>query len=360
MFGAFTFYAQTVPGIEKIAWEELESKLDNPVLVELSQIRNQNGLLFFEYRGDPKNLLNLRSTEDIFYLAGYDENIPLDWTGLRAIENIILRSRQLDTGLSIYKKVRGTSKKRITFRVVARKQGEHRYRRVDAQKAVEKGIQQRYGSHWKVVEDEADVEIWLTLLHREAFFGLRLSTRTMRHRTYKIQHIPASLRPTVAYAMVFLSDPQPDDVFLDPMCGAGTILIERAIAGRYQLILGGDSDPRAVATTLQNIGSKYKPIDIRQWNAIDLPLENSSIDKAVSNLPFGKQIGTRKSNLRLYPAFFREMIRVIRSGGRLVVLTGEKQLMKNILDKSSELLLEKTFDISLLGTSSRIYVINRA
>lgn len=359
MFGTFTFYAQTVPGIEKIAWRELESKLDNPILVKLTQIRDQNGLLCFEYRGDPKQLLNLRSTEDIFYLVGYAENIPLDWRGPRAIENLILRSRQLDAGLSIYKKVRGVSKKRITFRVIARKQGEHRYRRIDAQKAVEKGIRQRYGSHWKLVEDEADLEIWLTLLHHEAFFGLRLSTRTMRHRTYKIQHLPASLRPTVAYAMVFLSDPQSDDVFLDPMCGAGTILIERATAGRYRLILGGDSDPRAVETTLRNIGPKYKPIDIRQWDATDLPLEDASVDKVVSNLPFGKQIGTQKSNQRLYPAFFREMIRVVRSGGKLVVLTGEKRLMKNILQSSQELLLEKTFDISLLGTPARMYVINR-
>ena len=49
----------------------------------------------------------------------------------------------------------------------------------------------------------------------------------MRHRTYKQEHLPASLRPTVAAAMVRLAELRPGQVVLDPMCGAGTILAEQ-------------------------------------------------------------------------------------------------------------------------------------
>jgi tRNA (guanine6-N2)-methyltransferase len=82
-----------------------------------------------------------------------------------------------------------------------------------------------------------------------------------------VSHLPASLRPTVAAAMVLLSDPRPDDVFLDSMCGGGTLLIERAQFGRYGLLLGGDIEPRALEASRRNIGPRYRPIQIHHWDA---------------------------------------------------------------------------------------------
>ena len=46
------------------------------------------------------------------------------------------------------------------------------------------------------------VPMWLTIDGQRAICGLRLSDATMRHRTYKMEHLPASLRPTIAAAMV--------------------------------------------------------------------------------------------------------------------------------------------------------------
>jgi 23S rRNA G2445 N2-methylase RlmL len=230
---------------------------------------------------------------------------------------------------------------------------------VDAQQAAEQGILQRVHFQWRLVEDHAEVEVWLTLLQGEGLYGLRLSDRSMRHRTYKIRHLPASLRPTVAYVLAFLSDPQPQEVFLDPMCGAGTVLIERALAGRYGLLLGGDSDPAAVQASLENIGPRYKPIQVRRWDATSLPLEDHSVDKVACNLPFGEQIGTHEGNVALYPRALREMERVVRPGGRLVLLTGEHQLMKAALAQSQGLHLREAVDLWVLGMPARIYVMDR-
>ena len=80
---------------------------------------------------------------------------------------------------------------------------------------------------WKPAEENASVEVWLIIRGRTAVCGVRLSDKTMRHRTYKVEHQPASLRPTIAAAMVRLAGAGPGDVVLDPMCGAGTILAEQ-------------------------------------------------------------------------------------------------------------------------------------
>jgi tRNA (guanine6-N2)-methyltransferase len=359
--GAFAFFAQTVPGIEPIAWREMKARLSDVALIGFRRFRDGNGIVLFEYRGDPAALLRLRTTEDVFYLVAHEEHVPLDRRGLRVMQEAVRESRYFDVGLRIHRGIReGRGGGPTTFRVIARKQGaRHRYRRVDAQRAVEQGILQRYNFRWQLVEGRALLEIWVTLLNDEALYGLRLSDRTMRHRAYKISHLPASLRPTVAAAMVFLSDPKPDDVFLDPMCGAGTILIERALAGRYRSLLGGDIDPTAVETSLNNIGPRYKPIRVRRWDATALPLEDASVDKVATNLPFGEQIGTHEDNVHLYPRFFREMARVVRPGGRLVTLSGERQLIRDMLSTNRELHLRQTFDILILGMPAAMYVIDR-
>src|SRR5438128_3351665 len=104
--------------------------------------------------------------------------------------------------------------------------GEHGYRRADARKALAEGLAGKLPASWRPAEENAAVEVWLTIHGATAVCGLRLSDRTMRHRTYKQDHLPASLRPTVAAAMVRLAEARPNQVFLDPMCGAGTILAE--------------------------------------------------------------------------------------------------------------------------------------
>jgi tRNA (guanine6-N2)-methyltransferase len=360
-FGASAYFAQTIPGIEKIAWREIQSRLSYATLIGFRRFRNKNGIVLFEYHGDPSALLQLRTTEDVFYLVAHEEQVPLDRRGPGVIGGTIFRSRYFDVGLGIHREIRGSrSGRRTTFRVIARKQGaRHGYRRVDAQRAVERGILQRYNYRWHLVEDKANLEIWFALLNREALYGLRLSDKTMRHRTYKVRHLPASLRPTVASAMAFLSDPQPHDVYLDPLCGAGTILIERALAGRSGFLLGGDILLRAVETSRENIGPRYKPVQIHQWDATALPLRSGSVHKVVSNLPFGQQIGTHEDNAVLYPRLFREVERVVRPGGRLVILSAEDQLVKNALSGSGHLRLNERLSVSVLGKTAALYVIRR-
>ena len=358
---AFTFYAQTMPGLEQITWREIQHASPTARLIGFRRYRRQNGLVLFEYRDDPASLLRLRTTEDVFYLADQASAVARDRAGLQSLSQRMVQSRYFDVGLQIHRQVRrGRRRGRTQFRVVSRMQGSGpAYRRAAMQRAVEQGVLSRYNRRWQRVDDDADLEIWATLLEREFLCGIRLSDRTMRHRSYKQAHRPASLRPTVAAALVWLSRPQPDDVFVDPMCGAGTILAERALMGRYKRILGGDLDGNAVATGRANVGPLADDIELRQWDAEALPLADESVDKVVVNLPFGQRHGSHQHNRSLYRQVFTELRRVLRPAGRLVALTGEQRLVEQIVAAEPGLVLQETWRLWLLGTPASIYVIDK-
>jgi 23S rRNA G2445 N2-methylase RlmL len=185
---------------------------------------------------------------------------------------------------------------------------------------------------WKPADENAAVEVWLTIDGKQAVCGLRLSDATMRHRTYKAEHLPASLRPTVAAAMVRLAGAAPGDVVLDPLCGAGTILAEQLVLARQRRagtvqVIGGDIDASAVhsaAANLRAVGPGWK---LARWDACRLPLAVTTVDRVVTNPPFGVQVGEPELIGPLYRAVVAAADRVLRPGGRAVFLVGTPALL---------------------------------
>ena len=355
------YYITVLPGIESIAQDEMVTKWPSIRLSNTLRARN-NSLLLFEFDGGVSNLLNIRTAEDLFVLLGKVE-LSGGKQDLESLKLVIQKAPNFELALAIHRQIRKQKRRRqTTFRVVAQATRELlEYRRIDAQKAVERGMSERYHRKWKVVDDDADLEIWLHLINDSAIMGLRISDKTMRHRTYKVEHIPASLRPTIAFALVWASRIEDDDIFLDPMCGAATIIIERAQAERYKQLLGGDISSEAIRVAKENIGKKYKPIEIRIWDARQLPLSEESVTKVVSNLPFGRQIGSHTENKILYQQFFREVHRVLKTGGRAVFLSSEWELVKDNLALYPSFKLVKHYKgISVLGYHADIFVIDKA
>ncbi|MDQ5854592.1 MAG: RNA methyltransferase [Chloroflexota bacterium] len=354
------YLAHTQPGFEAIAADEIARQLEGAAVRGTRVVADKNGMVLFDYRGDVRDLLSLRTIEDLFVLVATLPDLPPTREGPRLLETTAARAPTFEAALQMARQLqpgRG-GRGKLHFRVVARQIGQTAYRRVDAQRAVERGIMARSDRQWRL-DDEGALEFWLTLLPGEALLALRLSDERMRHRDYKLEHLPASLRPSAAAALVWLAQPRPDDVFLDPMCGAGTILIERAQAGRYQLLLGGDVREEAVAVTLRNIGPRYKPIEVRRWDARSLPLDAASVSAAAVNLPFGKQIGTLGENRTLYPQFLREMARVLRPGARLVALTGDRRTFAEALRRATALAQGATYPVRILGQPASVYVVER-
>lgn len=348
------FIAHTVPGLESLAEEEIE-RSGGSVTRTLTRFDERTSLLSFTFGGEVKYLLRLGTVEDVFSLAAERDGVPWNRGGLMAIRSYVAQSRDLENAVSVALRARPHRRGKVGFRVIARKSGEHAFRRVDLQRAVEHGILDRF-PRWRVVED-GGLEVWAQLVNELLITAIRISDNDMRQRTYRAISRPAALKPTVARGLVWLSEPRDDDVFLDPMCGSGTILIERALAGRYGLLLGGDIDPEAVAATRQNIGPRYKPVEIRQWDARSLPLEDHSVSVIVTNLPFGKQIGSSSANRMLYPDLLAEWVRVLSPGGRMVLLTSDDRLMRRTLSRSLTLRVTRQLQLLVRGQPATAYVI---
>src|SRR5437870_5450530 len=190
-------YAQVIPGLESIAAEEITSDLGGEIKKKVE------GVVVFRadeltYRAQDLKSIRRWTARDV------------DWSNL----------------LRIHHAIRPKPKGKPTIRLVTQMHGQHGYRRIDAGKALAQGLAGKLPASWRFADENASVEVWLTIHGRSAWCGLRLSDRTMRHRSYKLEHVPASLRPTVAAAMVRLLHPRPKQIILDPLCGAGTLLAE--------------------------------------------------------------------------------------------------------------------------------------
>jgi 23S rRNA G2445 N2-methylase RlmL len=353
------YYLTVFNGLNEIARDELTHKFDD-LRVETIHKGREHSLLVVRFPDDPVELQKVRIAEDIFYLL---DVITLDRSkdDLSRIKEKVLQSHYLERGLRVHRLFRQKIRKgRTAFRVVAQATHKYGYRRVDAQKVVEKAIANRYNQKWKLVEDNPDIEFWLHLIGNKAILGIRLSTARMRQRAYKKVSLPGSLRPTIAFGMVWLSGIQPNDIFLDPMCGSGTILIERAESGAYKQLLGGDSNPQAIEATQVNIGDKYKPISVQLWDAAQLPLADMSVNKICCNLPFGKLIGTPTSIKKLYHSFLKEAERVLKPRGTMVLLSSQNTAVEQSL-ADTPLLTCVTMhrNVDVLGQNATIFVIHK-
>src|SRR5262245_43428539 len=298
-------YATVQPGLEEIVADEITRDLGGVVK------KTDRGVVVFRIPDVSTALLQLRTTEDVYLLAWGTDALTYRATDLDQIERWTARGPDWPRLLQLHHRVHAKPKGKPTYRLVTQMTGTHGYRRVDAGKALAKGLAGKLPASWRPAEENAAVEVWLTIHGKTAVCGVRLSDATLRHRTYKAEHLPASLRPTVAAALVRLAGAGPGQVVLDPMCGAGTILAEQLLLARRRRagevrVLGGDLDPpavRAAAANLRHVGPGWR---LARWDACRLPLPTASVDRVVCNPPFGVQLGDPDRIGPLYRALVAE------------------------------------------------------
>ncbi len=345
------FYVMTMPGIETLAFSELRSQTPDAELVKFAR-----GIALFRTATRPQDLLDLRTVEDVFFTLAHIKGLGHGPDALRVLHSATLNS-DIEEALTMWRRIHGGAPPK-TWRVISQMAGTYDFRRIDAGQAVIDALRKRLPHKMYHVEDDADAEFWLWLSGSEALIGLRLSDATMRHRSYKREHLPASLRPTVAATMCWLSQMTPDDVVLDPLCGAGTIPIERALMSPFEEIIGGDIRHEAVAMARRNAETAGVTAAWRVWDARSLPLDAASVNRIITNLPFGKQIGTHETNQTLYTKLSQEFRRVLAPNGLLVTLTSEDRLWESVLHASGWKMVKKVV-LVVLGQPASIFVAER-
>ncbi|MFC5748195.1 methyltransferase domain-containing protein [Actinomadura rugatobispora] len=205
--------------------------------------------------------------------------------------------------------------------------GRRNYNRHDAEDAVGSALASRlnvpYHSRRNGSAPPPAYSGWrLTLDGTHATLLLRIADHPLHRRAYKRHTIPGTLHPPVAAAMAHLAEIDPGHIVLDPCCGAGTLLIEAAHlqpAARYR---GFDAAQASLQAARANAkGLKGLPrVDLRRADAGALPLKDASIDRVISNPPWGTQVNPSGLLARDPARLWSELRRVLAPKGIAVVL----------------------------------------
>lgn len=173
----------------------------------------------------------------------------------------------------------------------------------------------------------------------------------------ELTRAPASTNPVVAAVMVRLAKIEPGQAVLDPCCGAGTLLVTAGQMADPGVLLGVDLRDRWAMASQENLAARRVPGLALMADATALPLPDASVDRVVANLPFGKRIGSHADNQRLYPAVLRELRRVLRAKGRAVLLTEDKRLFTQSVQRTHGLRVVKEIEFTRPGAHPSAYVV---
>ena len=174
--------------------------------------------------------------------------------------------------------------------------------------------------------------------------------------TYRRATVPASSHPTIAAALARAVPRSEDDIVWDPFTGAGAELVERARLGKFQRLLGTDTDPKALAAARTNL--KHAGVEATLTEA-DATTYNARANVILTNPPMGRRV-ERGGHADLLERFVSHAARVLSPGGSLVWLIPAPT--KRIHDRaaSAGLVLERSTSIDMGGFPAELAVHKKA
>lgn len=168
-------------------------------------------------------------------------------------------------------------------------------------------------------------------------FMIRVGPRPYSARPWRVFNMEGALNGSVAAAIVELTNPQPQDQFLNLMSGSGTLLIERLQYGPSSNTVGVEINNNIIQGAIQNFSAtnlKYTPTLI-QADAIGTPFSPNTFNVITADLPWGQLMGSNKENERLYPALFKETARIASPKAKMILLTHSIKLMDKTMFKNA-------------------------
>lgn len=341
------YEVEILPGLEPFAEGELRRRFGQAVEIESGQ---EPGERAFSYRGDPYDLLSLRTVVAAYKRLRYDIPRPKALLGHQNLTRLLEEIAEVEQ-LHPPRAFR-------TFRFSAAGSDSAVFTRL--REEIEQQTRLRYEP------DEADLLLRVRPapgLNRGWDVLVRLSPRPLATRHWRVCDMPGALNATIAAAMVELANPREDDFFLNPMCGSGTLLIERLARLGADIAVGCDTDPAALECARQNVaeaGLGHR-IDLLELDATDLePLPDGICTAICADLPWGQLVGEQAELEWLYPAALGEWARVAQPGARLVVVTHMIELFEGLLDQIAPLWsLVDVIRVFQGGLHPRIYAFDR-
>ncbi len=308
------FFATTIPGLEKVASEEITEITDaDPEKEHIGMIR---------FGGE---------IEDIFRLN-------LSSKMLHRLLLIIFEGSFSDFS-DIYDQIYEIDFSRYissdqTFSVRMQRHGEHNFTSMDLEseigQAIIDGFRDSERKKLEVDLDNPEIIFRGEVRHDNLWLSLDTTGQNSLHkRDYRVFEHPAPLKPTIAQALVRISDWSSDEALIDPMCGSGTICIEAALKAKNSAdffrdaygfenfcfldlenfkkfrndvkrkesknnlkVYGNDISEKFISGAREN--SEVAGVKVNYMVGDALEIEYNSYDRIVTNLPFGVRMGQKR------------------------------------------------------------------
>jgi 23S rRNA G2445 N2-methylase RlmL len=334
--------AEAVRGLEFVLRDEIERRFG-------SKSRFIDGVspdgIRFEYQGNLWRLRDLGTAQAAYLVQQFPIPRPKAVLGHQYWQ---LFAAQLNTILKLHEV--GTFR---TFTIAA----------AGSESSVMQRIKQEITQQFQLIPAEKG-DLWIRI--RPSQSGgwetlMRLTPRPLSTRDWRVANYEGSLNAVVAHAMSLLTQPKPENIYVNLGCGSGSLLIERLAAMEARQVIGIDHDEHVLGLASLNIQASHKTdqIDLIRGEISRLPLQSSSCDSLTADLPFGQRVGTHKENLHLYPLVLSEAARVARPGAHFVIITHEIRLIESVLSDFKMWHIEAMHKITLRGLHPRIYVLRK-
>ncbi len=277
-----------------------------------------------------------------------------------------------------------------SFAVRSNRVGEHPFTSMDISRVVGQAVIDAFLGSGPVRPPvdltDPDVTILAELRDRYFWMGIDTTGESLHRRWYRKFTYITALKSTIAHSMVRLSGFTGREVFLDPMCGTGTIPIEayHYLAGtpnkgrtftfeRFQWIpsgevrdviegyrerggirakiVGFDLDRRVIDRARANAQQASCPVEFFVGDARRMPIK---ADIVCVDLPYGVRL--KRVNLKaLYSSFFANLK---RSECRRIVFITAKQSLR-FVPRLYPFRVKRHFDINYCDLEAKIFVAER-
>lgn len=342
----------TALGNHDVVLQELSQRGLTATAPAVLQLRGQTVVLVTLPREGWRGLFELRTVEDVF-LVLYEALPMASPTDLTRIEPGRLK-RHLSAAAPFHPV---DFRRRADYVVFVKQDEDRRVYRKQIADSIAEAVKAVHPAWY--VKDPAQVEFWAFYVREKLTVGLRLTDIQHRQRTWRGQERPGSLRPTLAASLIALAACQPDDIFLDPMCGSGTILIERGLWGPAAELVGGDLDEAAVKIARHNADRAGLKARIGRWDAGD-PASFAGlagrVDRIVCNLPFGIQHGKADALPGLYARALKAWRPLLSPRGAMILLTSRGSDLHKAAD-AADLHIEPVHKLFLQGIWAEVFAL---
>jgi len=233
-----------------------------------------------------------------------------------------------------------------TFRVRFSKSNQ--FAKVDKQVILQAERAVMQSSRLKLDRLDPTTELWYVI--RDEGFGFYGQLRQKRAATEKNLH-PGELRPEFAYLMCLCGNPARDSVVLDPFAGYGAIPMQIMRHFQCEKLYASDNDPEKVRLLKKTLSAEVHCADALNLSHIT----DGSIDVIITDPPWGYYEGIENITV-FYEDMLREFGRILRTGGRAVILSARKEEFTRAIERYCAFAIENTIHTLVNGKKAGVYV----